>query len=59
MKTSKEEEPVDFATSLFEAIKHGDQEHQTWLKEAIDKWVDTNLTFGGEVDENGNNIKEN
>lgn len=26
------------ANSLYEAIKHGDQEHRAWLKEALDNW---------------------
>lgn len=27
--------------TLFESIKHGDQKHQDWLKEAIDKHFET------------------
>lgn len=39
---------LDFVESLFEAIKHGDAEHQTWLKATIQNWVNTNLDIKDE-----------
>lgn len=32
--------PADWRKALFDAIKHGDEEHQAWLKEALDAFFD-------------------
>ena len=37
------DEAVKAITTLFDAIKHGDETHQAWLKDAIDKHF-TSLT---------------
>jgi hypothetical protein len=35
-------EPVVWADALFDAIKHGDAEHQNWLQEKLKSWVIVN-----------------
>jgi hypothetical protein len=36
------QEPVAWADALFDAIKHGDAEHQNWLQEKLKSWVIAN-----------------
>jgi hypothetical protein len=36
------QEPVAWVDALFDAIKHGDAEHQNWLQEKLKSWVIVN-----------------
>jgi hypothetical protein len=46
LDTSKQpapvQEPVAWADALFDAIKHGDEDHQNWLQEKLKSWVIVN-----------------
>jgi hypothetical protein len=35
-------EPAAWVDALFDAIKHGDQDHQNWLQEKLKSWVTAN-----------------
>jgi hypothetical protein len=35
-------EPAAWVDALFDAIKHGDQDHQNWLQEKLKSWVISN-----------------
>jgi hypothetical protein len=37
-----QQEPVAWADALFDAIKHGDEDHQNWLQEKLKSWVIVN-----------------
>lgn len=40
------DEVKDLFEQLYEQIKHGDEEHQKWLKDEIDKFVTDKVVNG-------------